>query len=293
MADIGSRNVISSRWYDHLPRAVYAHLERVDVSSNWFQVFRLDHDVFAIYEPHQWQEVISYLILGRKKALLFDTGNGIDRISDVVSELTSLPVVLLNSHTHFDHMGGNAEFDNILAMDTDFTRKNMAGYANELVGEEVSADALCAPLPVGIDPAAHHIPPFTASKYISDGHKIDLGGRVLEVLGTPGHAPDAIALLDSELGLLWTGDNYYEGAIWLFFPETDLNAFSRSVESICDLVPHLKMLHPSHNSPVARPESLYSLKESLSAVQKGSVSGKALSGGRIKYGFKRFSLIMR
>ena len=144
---IDSLSIISDSWCQDLPRVIYAGLERVTVSNDWFWVYKLENDVFAIYEPHQWQEVISYLILGREKALLFDTGNGIGKISTVVNELTSLPVFVLNSHTHFDHIGGNAEFSDILAMDTDYTRNNSGGYSNELVWEEVSEEALCGALP--------------------------------------------------------------------------------------------------------------------------------------------------
>jgi|TARA_Y100001947_G_scaffold148542_1_gene145820 glyoxylase-like metal-dependent hydrolase (beta-lactamase superfamily II) len=292
-ADIDSRSVIESSWCENLPRAVYADLERIQVSNNWFEVYRLDHDVFAIYEPYQWQEVISYLILGRKKALLFDTGNGIGSIRDLVNELTTLPVVVINSHTHFDHMGGNSEFEDILAMDSDYTRRNMNGYGHDIVGEEVSDEAICSSLPNGIDPAVHRIPPFSPKKFIKGGHKIDLGGRVLKVLSTPGHTPDAVSLLDSELGLLWPGDNFYAGPIWLFFPETDLDAFYKSVDLLCGLVPRLKTMHPSHNSPIAHPKSLYKLKEAVSAVGKGSVSGIVLSGDRVEYVFNGFSLITR
>ena len=83
---IDSLSIISEDWCHDLPRAVYANLKRVNVSNKWFEVYRLDNDVFAIYEPHQWQEVISYLILGREKALLFDTGNGIGKISEIVNQ---------------------------------------------------------------------------------------------------------------------------------------------------------------------------------------------------------------
>jgi len=59
---IDSLSIISESWCQDLPRAVYAGLERVTVSNDWFEVYQLENDVFAIYEPHQWQEVISYLI---------------------------------------------------------------------------------------------------------------------------------------------------------------------------------------------------------------------------------------
>ena len=291
--DFESRNVIRSSWHDDLPRAVYDGLEHVKVSDNWFEVYRMDHDVFAIYEPYQWQEVISYLILGNKRALLFDTGNGIGIISDLVTELTDLPVIVLNSHTHFDHMGGNAEFQDILAMDSDYTKRNMKGYANEAMRNEVSDEAICSVLPDGVVPAVHHIAPFSAKELIRDGHKIDLGDRVLKVLSTPGHTPDSVSMLDQEKGLLWPGDIFYAGPIWLFFPETDLGDFYRSVDRLCSLVPELKTLHPSHNSPIALPGSLYKLKEALLSVREGSVTGRALSGDRVEYVYNGFSLIMR
>ena len=290
---IDSLSIISESWCQDLPRAVYAGIERMTVSNDWFEVYKLENDVFAIYEPRQWQEVISYLILGNERALLFDSGNGIGNISKVVGELTSLPVLVLNSHTHFDHIGGNAEFKDILAMDTDYTRNNSRGYPNELVREEVSEEALCGSLPTGIDPASYYTPPFKVKKFISDGYKIDLGGRILEVLSTPGHTPDAVSLFDSGLGLLWLGDIYYDGPIWLFVPETDLDAFYQSVEQLCTLVPRLNTVHPAHNSPITQPQSLYSLRDALIHIQDGTVSGNTVSGGRVEYFFKGFSLIVK
>ena len=233
------------------------------------------------------------MILGREKALLFDTGNGIGKISEIVNQLTILPVVVLNSHTHFDHIGGNAEFRDILAMDTDYTRNNVAGYSNELVGEEVSEEAICGSLPAEINPATYYTPSFTVKTFIKDGYKIDLGGRILEVLSTPGHTPDAISLLDLDLGLLWVGDIYYEGPIWLFVPETDLDMFYNSVKRLCNIVPHLNTLYPAHNSPIAQPQSLYALKNALINVQNGTNSGKVISGGRVEYFFQGFSLIIK
>jgi glyoxylase-like metal-dependent hydrolase (beta-lactamase superfamily II) len=43
-----------------------------------------------------------------------------------------------------------------------------------------------------------------------------------QILHITGHTDDSIALLDAEAGFLWTGDSFYEGPIWLYFPEIDL-----------------------------------------------------------------------
>jgi glyoxylase-like metal-dependent hydrolase (beta-lactamase superfamily II) len=181
----------------------------------------------------------------------------------------------------------------ILAMDTDYTRNNSRGYSNELVWEVVSKEALCGALPDDINPAKYHTPNFKVKKIIRDGYKIDLGGRILEVLSTPGHTPDAISIFDSDLGLLWVGDLYYDGPIWLFVPESDLDAYYQSVERLCNIVPHLNTLHPAHNGPIADPESLYLLRKALINIKNGTINGNAISGGRIEYIFNGFSLIVK
>src|SRR5580658_3147149 len=118
---------IPSDWCRALPRPKYKSLERVSISDPWFEVYQPTPKVFAIYEPHQSEEVISYLIVGDKRALLFDTGMGISDLKKLTAELTSLPIVVINSHTHDDHVGDNWEFETVYGMDTDFTRKNAQG----------------------------------------------------------------------------------------------------------------------------------------------------------------------
>ncbi len=111
-------------WCKPLPRPEYKSLQRVLPDDPWFEVYKVIPGVFAIYEPHQAEEVISYLIVGNKQALLFDTGMGISDIRKVTAKLTSRPVVVLNSHTHDDHVGGNWQFTFVYGMDTEFTRTN-------------------------------------------------------------------------------------------------------------------------------------------------------------------------
>src|SRR5690242_2915013 len=118
-------------WCKPLPRPEYRTLLRIPVSDPWFEVYRVAPGTFAIYEPHQAEEVISYLIIGTKQALLFDTGMGIADIHKVVRQLTSRPVVVLNSHTHNDHVGGNSLFPFVFGMDTAFTRANAKGSRDD------------------------------------------------------------------------------------------------------------------------------------------------------------------
>src|SRR5215472_11122879 len=81
-------------WCRQLPRPGYKSLNRVPVHSDWFEVYRVRPGVFAIYEPHQYEEVISYLIVGTKRALLFDSGLGVGDMRALVTQLTQLPITV-------------------------------------------------------------------------------------------------------------------------------------------------------------------------------------------------------
>ena len=146
-------------WCRPLPRPEYKTLERIPVTDSWFEVYKPAPGVFAIYEPHQAEEVISYLIVGEKRALLFDTGMGISDIKKVTAELTKLPIIVLNSHTHDDHVGGNWEFATIYGMDTDFTRKNAQGSRDDAQAE-ITPDQICGTLPKGFDAKAYATRPW-------------------------------------------------------------------------------------------------------------------------------------
>jgi glyoxylase-like metal-dependent hydrolase (beta-lactamase superfamily II) len=281
----------STRWCDLLPRPPYRTLERVSVPGGWFEAYRVDPGVFALYEPLQFQEVISYLVLGEQRALLFDTGLGIGRIAEVVKVLTPLPVTVLNSHTHFDHVGGNADFERVLALDTEYTRANTRGFPHEAVAGEVTPEALCAGLPAGFVAAQYRTRPYAPQEFIRDGHEVDLGGRRLTVLHIPGHTPDAVAVLDRAHGLLFTGDSFYEGPIWLTAPETDLPAYGRSVERLAELAPGLRKVFPAHNVAVADPRRLVELRDAMIEVRSGRGKGTEKGSGRVEFVFEGFSIL--
>jgi len=242
-------------WCRALPRPEYKSLERIPIGDPWFEVYKVVPGVFAIYEPHQAEETIGYLIMGEKKGLLFDTGMGISDVKKVVAELTKLPIVVLNSHTHDDHVGGNWQFETIYGMDTDFTWQNAKG-SREDAQAEITPDQLCGALPKGFDPKAYATRPWKITAYTHDGDRFDLGGRALEVIATPGHTPDAISLIDRANGLLFTGDTYYPAPIWLFRPETDLDAYAASIRRLAALAPQVKVVIGAHNIPVASPAVL-------------------------------------
>ncbi len=278
---------------DRLPRAAYADFRKHKASDDWFEVYEVEPGIFAIYEPFQWQEVISYLIVGTESALLFDTGNGIGDIKAVVEQLTDEPVRVLNSHSHFDHIGGNYQFDDVLSIATEFTLARTGGIQSDEVRMEASPEALCKSLPEGVTEASHQTRPFSITETIAEGDVVDIGGRRLEVLHVPGHTDDSIALLDRDAGFLWSGDSFYEGPIWLFFPETDLAAYQKSVAKLAAVAADLKAVFPAHNTPKADPALLMQLRENLDRVLTGKVEPVPVSDGNVEFRFDGFSFLMR
>jgi glyoxylase-like metal-dependent hydrolase (beta-lactamase superfamily II) len=276
-------------WCRNLPRPEYRNLERASVPDPWFEVYRIRPGVFAIYEPHQAEEVISYLIVGQKQALLFDTGMGISNIRKVVQGLTKLPVSVANSHTHNDHVGDNWRFNNIYGMDTAFTRQSTKGSSADAQAE-LTPDQLCGELPAGFDPRSYATRPFHITHWIHGGEKIDLGGRVLEVIATPGHTPDSISLWDTANGLLFTGDMYYAGPIYLYRPETDLDAYEASIARMAAL--NARLLLPAHNVPVGDPAVLPRVLAAMRQVRSGKVK-PVKNGDRWEYKFQGFSFLMK
>jgi glyoxylase-like metal-dependent hydrolase (beta-lactamase superfamily II) len=279
-------------WCRNLPRPEYKSLQRILPQEPWFEIYKVAPDTIAIYEPHQFEETISYLIMGTKQAVLFDTGMGIGNIHALVTRLTSRPIVVLNSHTHNDHIGGNWQFPYVFGMDTAFTRNNTKG-GREDAQAELAPGEICGELPKGFDPKTYATKPWHVSIPVHDGFKVNLGGRTLEIIATPGHTPDAICLLDRDNGLLFTGDTYYPGPIWLYRPETDLDAYVASVKKIAELAPQLKLVLGAHNVPVAQPSVLPGLVSAIQAVRAGQGEVKPAGDGKAIHTVDGFSFLMR
>ena len=279
-------------WCKQLPRPEYAKLKRVPIADTWFEVYKVAPNVFAIYEPHQSEETIGYLIVGNARALLFDTGMGIGDLKALTLKLSKLPIVVLNSHTHDDHVGNNWHFDTVYGMDTEFTRRNAKG-SKEDAQAEIAPGEICGSLPAGFDGAAYRTRPWSVSKWLHDDDHIDLGGRTIEVIATAGHTPDSISLFDRASGLLFTGDTYYPGTVWLYRPETDLAAYGNSVRRIAALRPEVKLVLGAHNVPVAPPSVLEDLANAFEKVQAGQVLPNPAGVGKVIYQVGDISFLMR
>jgi len=282
-------------WCDAPPAPEFATLAAVDAGDDWFKVYAVAPGVFAIHEPRQYETVTAFLVVGTQRAVLFDSGLGIASIRRVVEKLTPLPATVLNSHTHFDHVGGNREFTDVRNLDLPFSRANargdVGGELREYARETLAEDRVCGPLPAGVVNREYAMPQWKVSAHVQDGERLDLGDRTLEVLATPGHTPDSMCLLDAQNGLLLTGDTFYVGEVFLWAPETDIRGYAASLARLAALAPRLERLLPAHGPPVAEPRLLVELQQALADVEAGRVPFETTSGGKRLYKFEHFSLL--
>jgi glyoxylase-like metal-dependent hydrolase (beta-lactamase superfamily II) len=97
--------------------------------------------------------------------------------------------------------------------------------------------------------------------------------------------------VDAAAGLLFTGDSFYEGAIWLYVPETDLSAYAASIDRLAAMVPRLKKLHPAHNVAVSDPKWLSRLAVAVGQVRGGQAKGMDNENGQITFSFDGFEIL--
>lgn len=290
---VTNRGADKDNWWDALPRPEWSAFERVLQSEDWFEVYRIDEGVYAIYEPGQFEEVISFLIIGEKFALMFDTGLGIGNIRRVVDQLTDLDIVVLNSHTHYDHIGGNYQFETIYATSLDYTKMRALGSPHEAVAGFLQEGWVAKPLPEDFDSATFESRPFAIDKFVYEGERIDIGGRVLEVLFTPGHAPDSICLLDRENRLLFTGDTFYLAPLYTHLAGSSFEDYANSAARLAGLADEIDAAITSHNVPKVDSDYMRALGKAFADIQAGTATDITWSDGNREYHFAGFSIIVK
>ena len=205
--------------------------------DDWFAVEEVAPGVIAIGEPRFHQINWNYLILGSRRALLFDAGTGVRDIAAAVRKLTTLPVTALPSHMHYDHTGGLSGFRNVAVADLPVLRAcDQGGWLMPREDLYVGWWEGMSWTPVNI---ARWLP-------------IDLGGRKLRLLHTPGHSPDSVSLHDREAGLVFAADFVYPGKLYAQIRNSDLKSYLDSAEALLPQIAEGTTLLCAHGKPDAQ-----------------------------------------
>lgn len=292
-AEKTSELIQPQKWWEKLPRSVYSTLEKVKTTQEWFEVYKLLDDTYAIYEPYQFEEAISYLAIGKEKALVIDTGTGIGNLKQVVSELTSLPLSVVNTHGHWDHIGNNYQFKEISCYNnSECINRLCSGVDNASLQRSITGDSLWKPLPEGFDPAAWKIPPVNPTTFLEDGDTIDLGERTPEVIHTPGHSPGSLCLLDKKNRILFSGDTFFPGPLYAYPADVSVDDYIASIEKLKDRLDAYDYLCSGHNDSWVQSEVIPRVAEAFQEIMAGRGKYNEDEGIR-RYYFDSFDILIR
>ncbi|MGI9091706.1 MAG: MBL fold metallo-hydrolase [Gemmatimonadaceae bacterium] len=189
------------------------------------QVHRYDEHTFVLRQSKtvSYEAPFLYLLFGNERALLLDTGAVADPgrcpVRDTVDQLintwlsaqprTSYALVVAHTHGHGDHVAGDTQFEGRPGT-------TVVGWDRDSVASFFG---------------------FTA--WPEQIVAFDLGGRVLEVIGIPGHHAASVAMFDAWTGLLLTGDTVYPGRLYV----EDMPAFVDSLDRLVGLAESREARH--------------------------------------------------
>ena len=199
--------------------------------DDWYAVEEIDEHTYIIGEPRSSQYNSSFLIIGNDKAILLDAGAGehpanIPDMRKMAESLTDKPVTLMLSHFHVDHIGDLDKFDGIVMLDLPYLRSRIKNQ-NRTSGSQPYLRASVLETAIG----ARDI---KVLDWVKPGENIDLGGRQIQVLSTPGHTFESLTLVDHENKYAFTGDLMYQhlGGFVAFLPGSDLSVYIEAIDAL-------------------------------------------------------------
>ena len=160
----------------------------------------------------------SYLFIGDEKALLSDTGNGFFDISKPIGKITNKPLMVMNTHGHSDHAGGNAPFRDVYMHEADVHMLDPSWQKHQrgLLWSYAKRKApVITPL-IFLTERKLAKMRYANPNPLADGHVFDLGGRKVRTRHFPGHSPGSVLLLDDDTRTIFAGDAVNQG-LFLFF----------------------------------------------------------------------------
>ncbi|AVK49759.1 MBL fold metallo-hydrolase [Clostridium sp. MF28] len=222
--------------------------------NEYYNIKKIIEGVYHISDPNN---ICCTLIVGNKKALLFDTGYGIGDLKQVIKSVTDLPIVVVNSHGHLDHMGGNYQFDEIHIHEDDISlakhillsdkrkwtvdnyKKNI-GLPKDFREEEY----------INMDCSIDFIP-------VKEGQVFDVGGYELEVIYCKGHTAGCMSLIERKNKLLLSGDTILQH-VWMFLEESrKMSEYIETLKKLNEL--EVDIILTSHSSEPYSKELLSNL----------------------------------
>lgn len=194
------------------------------------KIYTTDKISEHIYRISELGLVNCFLVVGSEKAALIDCGDGISHIIPEIRKITSLPLILIGTHAHADHIGGAREFGKIYLHFTDVITVPWTGSWHQrrlfLIRRKVWDE---------FRKAGRKLPlykPYLTIKPFRDGRTFDLGGVTVKAIRTPGHTIGSCIMKIEEDNAVLVGDNFIP-MLYLHYPyAASLSGWVNSYETL-------------------------------------------------------------
>lgn len=213
--------------------------------------------------------ILIYLVIGTEKAALIDTGLGTDNLRETVKLITKLPIIVLHSHGHMDHVGADALFDDIYLNSREYGLTGDGYCFNQRL------NYIEANLKDNIELYAYiktHLVNDIKTNYknIDDGDVIDLGGIQLEAISTPGHTPGSISFVNKKDNYAFTGDGIAD--IHWFDTEESISVhdFLHTLNHFEEKSKNVKSIYAAHLPNSFSLEVIHDLQTAAKSIIDGS-----------------------
>jgi glyoxylase-like metal-dependent hydrolase (beta-lactamase superfamily II) len=229
----------------------------MNATHEWYDVTRLTDRSYRITEADRYG---SFLVEGTERSVLVDAGIGVGNLAGLVADLVDTPITLVLTHTHWDHIGAAAQFDDVRVSPTELPSNGRIAI-DSLTDEFVERPTQFTDrwtdagndFPDGFDPEGYTIEPADATALPADG-SIDLGDRALETVPLPGHSPGHVGLIDPETATLYGGDViHFDRGLYIHFEDSDIDEYIESFRRLRTLREDgaFETLATSHNESLS------------------------------------------
>lgn len=240
-------------------------------NESWFVVNKVAEGVTQIAEPLHAENIKSYLVEGDRYVAVIDTGLGVGDFRGLVRECSEREPIVLLTHAHWDHIGGACAFPEVLVHPSEAyaVRRGVPNaMMRTLFGEEAIRPTA---LPAWFDVNTAAIPGCEPTGALNAGDRIELGGRSLEVLHTPGHSPGGVSLYDRATGILFAGDAINYGGIWLYLPRSDAAAYRATLQRLVEFIEthDVRAIYSAHADVPLEPAHVREARDAYEEIWTG------------------------
>ena len=170
-----------------------------------------------LYSIGEGGHVYSYLLIGDTSSLLYDTGFGMGDLKGEVKKIIGdMPLEVVLSHGHIDHVNGANQFDKAWISPRD---KELALRHSSKTSKQRMVDGLGGKYHEGFDPEAYVHSGIGDLLDLDDNKVFELGGITTSIIPMEGHTAGSVGLLIKEHDILLVGDAA-NGHIWMFLEES-------------------------------------------------------------------------